>query len=200
MKKSLSILATIFVLFLTQCTPPLEDNTQTNSGYLGAYDTQLNSDGSFRRKGYWDGDDLKGKAQIRISLEEQLAYFYKGGELAGISPISTGMGGYDTPRGNFRISQKKEEHNSTLYGVIVNAATDQLVNDDADSRKHKPGAGEVFKGAPMNFFMRFNGSIGMHTGYIPGYAASHGCVRLPQHMAKTFFANAPKGTEVKVGY
>ena len=52
----------------------------------------------------------------------------------------------------------------------------------------------------MNFFMRFNGSIGMHTGYIPGYAASHGCVRLPQHMAKTFFANAPKGTQVKVDY
>jgi len=38
----------------------------------------------------------------------------------------------------------------------------------------------------------------MHTGYLPGYAASHGCVRMPDHMARKFFENAEVGTPVIV--
>jgi len=197
--KHLAILA--LTPFLTQCYPASQTTTteKKDDNYLTGYNTKLTNDGSFRKNGYWDGDSLSGRAMIRISTDEQLAYFYKGGQLAGISPVSTGMGGYDTPHGNFKITQKNAKHNSNLYGVIVDRKTDTLVNDDADSRVDKPGTGQVFKGAPMNNFMRFNGAIGMHTGFIPGYPASHGCVRLPDHMAKVFFRNASIGTPVTVG-
>jgi hypothetical protein len=50
----------------------------------------------------------------------------------------------------------------------------------------------------MPFFIRFNGGIGMHAGRLPGYPASHGCVRMPRAMAAHFFANAPLGTPVTV--
>ncbi len=72
------------------------------------------------------------------------------------------------------------------------------MNDDAYTRKHRAGPGEVFERSPMPYFMRFNGGIGMHTGFLPGYAASHGCVRMPDKMAKVFFENTPIATPVKV--
>jgi lipoprotein-anchoring transpeptidase ErfK/SrfK len=52
----------------------------------------------------------------------------------------------------------------------------------------------------MPYFMRFNNGIGMHAGYLPGYPASHGCVRMPQDLAEAFFRHAPVGTTVEVRY
>jgi len=141
---------------------------------------------------------MSGVARIRISTAEQLAFFYKGDQLAGISPISSGLPGWDTPKGTFRISEKDKKHNSSLYGVIVNRSTNALVNGDADSRIDKPGPGEKYVGAPMDYFMRFAGAVGMHEGHLPGYPASHGCVRLPTHMVKKFFQHARVGTLVVV--
>jgi lipoprotein-anchoring transpeptidase ErfK/SrfK len=46
--------------------------------------------------------------------------------------------------------------------------------------------------------MRFNGGIGMHEGFLPGFPASHGCVRMPGHMAEIYFANVTTGTPVTV--
>ena len=192
------ILPFLSCALLTQCYPPKTAQEKPNSSYLVGYETELKDDGSFRKNGYWDGDSLTGRARIRISIDEQLAYFYKGDQLAGISPVSTGTSGHDTPKGTFRITQKRAKHNSSLYGEIIDRKTKQVVISDADSRLDKPGAGQVYKGAPMNNFMRFNGAVGMHTGFIPGYRASHGCVRLPDHMARIFFKHAPLGTPVIV--
>lgn len=194
--------AALAIFALTQCTPPVDQSSGVDKKdeYLASYDTTLNPDGSFRSKGYWDDDGITGRPYIQISLDEQLAFFHKGSHLVGVSPISTGMGGYDTPMGTFRISQKKEKHRSTLYGVIKDKKTGEIVNNDVDTRITKPGSGQYYEGAPMNYFMRFAGAVGMHTGYIPGYPASHGCVRMPNHMAKKFFENAPVGTTVKVVY
>jgi lipoprotein-anchoring transpeptidase ErfK/SrfK len=50
----------------------------------------------------------------------------------------------------------------------------------------------------MPFFMRINGAIGMHQGFLPGYPASHGCIRLPKHMAEIFFRETPLGTLVEI--
>jgi lipoprotein-anchoring transpeptidase ErfK/SrfK len=50
----------------------------------------------------------------------------------------------------------------------------------------------------MYWFMRITGGIGMHQGYMPGYADSHGCIRLPASMAQVFYVNAPVGTPVKI--
>lgn len=149
-------------------------------------------------RGYWDGDGISGAAKIRIVRSEQKAYFYKGGTLVGVAPISTGDMNHATPSGRYRVTEKDIDHESSLYGVIKNKATGEVVNNDADTRKHKPKAGEVFVHAPMPYFMRFNHGIGMHTGYLPGYAASHGCVRLPDHMARKFFENSKIGTPVIV--
>ncbi len=197
MKKSLSLLFAISTLFLVQCSSGIKNPKSTAPI---KYETEIKPDGAFRKNGYWVGDSITGTAGIRISLDEQLAYFYKGEKLVGISPVSTGKSGNETPTGNFAISQKSKDHKSSLYGVIVNTSTNELVNDDADSRIDKPGSGEKYIGAPMPYYMRFNGPVGMHTGHTPGYPASHGCVRLPDHMANKFFSHSRIGTKVIVNY
>jgi hypothetical protein len=147
---------------------------------------------------FWDGDSVTGAPSIRINRADQKAYFYKGGELVGVSPISTGSKKHITPAGRFRVTQRSKDHESSLYGVIKDAATGQVINDDADTRLHKAGPGEVFVHAPMPYFLRFNGGIGMHAGFLPGFPASHGCVRMPEQMAQKFFEHAPLNTPVIV--
>ena len=147
---------------------------------------------------YWDGDNTQGSSLIKIKRAEQKAYFYKGGTLVGISRISSGKEDTGTPAGTYRISEKDKDHKSSHYGVITDLASGQHVNENADMRTDKVLPGQIFYAAPMPNFMRFNGGIGMHTGYLPGYAASHGCVRMPHHMSAKFFENVVVGTPVVV--
>jgi hypothetical protein len=147
---------------------------------------------------YWDGDGISGSPLIKINRREQKAYFYKSGVLVGVSHISSGKEDKGTPPGSYKISQKSKHHKSTLYGVIKDKATGETVNESADIRIDKPGPGQVFYNAPMPNFMRFNDAVGMHTGYLPGYPASAGCVRLPHHIAEKFFDNVEIGTPVIV--
>lgn len=147
---------------------------------------------------FWDGDSLIGPTAIHIIRSEQKAYFYKGGQLAGVTPVSTGSSKYTTAPGTFKVSQKAADYSSGTYGTIVDIATGIVINDDADSRKDKPGPGQQFVGSPMPHFLRFNQGVGMHAGHLPGYAASHGCIRLPADMAEKFFENAEIGTPVIV--
>lgn len=182
--------------------PGAGSQTGGGSGYLAGIRNTTPYDGSAANPNeaasFWDGDGVAGAPKIKINLNEQLAYFYKGSQLVGLSPVSTGTEGRRTPRGTFKVTQKSPNHKSSLYGVIKNVATGEIVNDDADTRKHRAGPGEVFVNAPMPNFLRFNGGIGMHTGFLPGYAASHGCVRMPDKMARIYFENAPLGTPVIV--
>jgi hypothetical protein len=145
---------------------------------------------------YWDGDAAQGSPLIKINRGQQKAFFYKGGTLVGISRISSGSEDHGTPAGKYKISEKDKDHVSSVYGVFKNKATGQTTNDNVDIRVDKPKAGEVFYNAPMPNFMRINGGIGMHTGYLPGYAASHGCIRMPHHMSEHFFENVQLGTPV----
>ena len=147
---------------------------------------------------YWDGDDVHGSPLVKISRREQKAYFYKGGTLVAVSRISSGKEDKGTPAGRYKIIQKSKDHKSSLYGVIKDRVTGETINDHADTRKDKPGPGQVFYPAPMPNFMRFNDAIGMHTGFLPGYPASSGCIRLPHHMAEKFYANVKIGTPVIV--
>lgn len=142
-------------------------------------------------------DSIPGKPRIEVSLGSQQAYFYKGGELVTTSPVSTGKPGFRTPKGSFHISQKKLMHRSNLYGKYVDHSGNVL-NGDADTRRDRKPKGSMFVGAMMPYFMRVNGGVGMHQGYVPGYPASHGCIRLPAQMAQLFYENAPVGTPVKV--
>lgn len=147
---------------------------------------------------YWDGDGATGSALIKINRRQQKAFFYKGGVLVGVSRISSGSEDHGTPAGSYKISQKNEDHVSSIYGVFKDKATGQMLNDNVDIRTDKVPLGAVFYNAPMPNFMRFNGGIGMHTGYLPGYAASHGCIRMPHHMSTKFFQNLQLGTPVIV--
>lgn len=75
----------------------------------------------FDQVSYWNGDRMSGSPSIRISLSRQRAYFYKGGRLAGVSPISSGRERLDTVTGNFRILEKDREHRSSLFGNFLKA-------------------------------------------------------------------------------
>ena len=182
------------------------NGTSTNGGssYLSGFQQPHNGLAPITHKvqaaaqGYWDGDGITGIPKIRISLDDQRAYYFKGETLVGVSPISTGTDGHGTPRGRYKVTQKEVDHNSSLYGIIKNEATGQTIVNDADTRKDKIGKGEIFVHAPMPYFMRFNGAIGMHAGFLPGYPASHGCVRMPNNMAQKFYDNTPYGTIVIV--
>lgn len=146
---------------------------------------------------FWYADGMSGRPTIEIRLGEQMVYLYKGGELAGGSPISSGMEGYDTRPGRYRILSKDRWHKSSIYGDYEDHHGNVLVAN-IDNRKDRRPPGARFEGAKMYYFMRIYGGVGMHQGYLPGYAASHGCIRLPGHMAARFFEATPVGTPVRI--
>jgi lipoprotein-anchoring transpeptidase ErfK/SrfK len=133
---------------------------------------------------------------VEIDLEEQTAYLVRDGRVVLSTPIASGRYGHLTETGSFKIIEKERSHFSTLYGKIVDASGRTVVSD-ADADMPVPRGGR-FIPAPMRYFMRFNESIGMHAGYLPGYPASHGCVRLPEENAVAFFNALNVGTPVTV--
>jgi lipoprotein-anchoring transpeptidase ErfK/SrfK len=146
---------------------------------------------------YWDGDHLSGSPTVRISLSEQRAYLYKGGQLAGVSRISSGREGLDTVTGQFRILEKDAEHASSLFGDYVDAQG-EIMQKDVDTSKHPKPLGATYRGADMPNWMRIVRGTGMHAGFLPGYAASHGCIRMPPNMAVHFFNSVAVGTPVSI--
>lgn len=145
----------------------------------------------------WTGAGVTGAPSITIDLSTQTATFYRNGVEVGRSPVSTGREGYSTPTGSFRITQKNQNHYSNLYGDYVDAAGNVVVANVGVHRDKRP-PGTRFRGAPMPYFMRVTGAVGVHAGYLPGYPASHGCIRMPKGAAATFFDNAPVGTPVRI--
>ncbi len=146
---------------------------------------------------YWHGDGVSGAAAITIDLGAQKAFFYKGGKLVGESPISSGNAQHPTPKGSFSVTQKDADHRSNLYGAFVDDAG-IIVVENVDVNRDRAPAGTHFMGAKMPYFLRFSGGAGLHAGYLPGFPDSHGCVRLPDEMARIFYENAPHGTPVRV--
>jgi len=133
---------------------------------------------------------------VEIDLQEQTAYLVRDGRVVLSTPVASGRYGHLTETGSFKIIDKERSHFSTLYGKIVDASGRTIVSD-ADADMPVPRGGR-FIPAPMRYFMRFNESIGMHAGYLPGYPASHGCVRLPEENAIAFFNAVNVGTPVTV--
>jgi hypothetical protein len=147
--------------------------------------------------GYWNGDGVPGSPKIVVSISEQHAYFYKGKHLVGESTVSTGKPGFGTPPGQYTVLSKDAAHVSTVFGDYVDEFGN-VVKSNIDSRKDSKPPGSHYDGARMPFAMFFRGGYAMHQGYVPPYAASHGCIRVPKEMAETFFDNAPVGTPVIV--
>ena len=167
---------------------------RTAAGKLAANEKRMNYD----NVSYWDGDHAGGSPRIQIRLSEQKAYFYKADQLVGVSIISTGREGFGTPSGSFRIQQKDLHHESSRFGDYVDAATGEVLRKDIDRNKDPMPRGAKYDGAKMPFFMRVNGGVGMHEGFLPGYPASHGCIRMPGFMAEAYFRNVEVGTPVNI--
>ena len=112
------------------------------------------------------------------------------------SPISSGRYGHLTETGSFKVIEKERNHHSSIYGKIVDSYGQTVIADaDVDMRVPR---GCKFVPAPMPWFMRFHGADGLHAGYLPGYPASHGCVRMPDQSAVAFYNAVEVGTPVTV--
>jgi lipoprotein-anchoring transpeptidase ErfK/SrfK len=190
--------AGVVALALAGCTG--DDPALAQSQYMGGVygNNPVSSAAPQDSVSYWDGDGVAGKPSIRIKLSEQKAYFYKSGQLVGISQLSTGREGTGTPSGSYKIIEKDADHISNLYGDYVDGADNVVVPNVGVNKDPKP-PGTRFKGAPMPYFMRItSGGVGLHAGYLPGYPASHGCIRMPEFMAESFFRSVSLGTPVTI--
>ncbi len=147
--------------------------------------------------GWWDDAGVSGSSKIVVHIGQQKAYFYKGKTLVGETTVSTGKPGFSTPPGSYTVLSKNADHVSTVFGDYVDDYGN-VVRFNIDVRKDRRPPGTHFDGAQMPYAMFFRGGYAMHQGYVPPYAASHGCIRLPRGMARPFFENAPMGTPVTV--
>ena len=185
-------------VFLAACGTT---NVPTANEYLGGR-TVASQGGGQSSDGYdpdsfWDAEGVSGPPLIIISLKEQNALYYRGNTLVGRARISTGREGHYTPAGDYKVIGKSKNHVSNLWGSFVDAQGN-VVKSPATVREPMP-PGATFKGSPMPYFIRLtNGGIGLHAGYLPGYPASAGCIRMPAFMAQNFFSHTEIGTPVRI--
>ncbi len=139
-----------------------------------------------------------GNTHVTISLGKQRAYLMVGDEIAIDSPISSGKSAGMTPKGSFTILEKDADHRSNIYGSFVNSRG-EVVRSGVSTRIDSAPSGTTYRGAPMQWFMRMTWTgVGMHVGELPGYPASHGCIRMPQDIAPLFYQRVKLGTSVTV--
>src|ERR1700745_3729882 len=122
---------------------------------------------------YWwkPGLSPRGPVVVLVSLPQQTMYVYRNGILIGRSSVSSGSKGNSTPPGVFDILEKKETHYSKTYN-----------------------------NAPMPNMQRLTWTgIAMHSGQLPGYPASHGCIRLPYDFSALLFEGTSQGGTVVMG-
>jgi lipoprotein-anchoring transpeptidase ErfK/SrfK len=135
---------------------------------------------------------------VVISLPKQRAYLIMGEEIVIDSPISSGKRGHSSPTGHFSVMEKDPDHRSSIYGDFVDRSG-RVVRAGISSKIDSAPSGTHYVGAPMRWFMRLTGEgVGMHVGILPGYPASHGCIRMPPDGAKLFYDNVKIGTPVEI--
>jgi hypothetical protein len=156
------------------------------------------------RKQTYRNEELMAKATaqntaVEIALREQRGILLVDGAVGMDFPVATGKASHPTPKGSYKILEKKEKHASNLYGRIVSSSGSTVVSD-ADTRDHGVPQGGRFVGAPMPFWMRMTTTgVGMHVGNVPGHrTASHGCIRLKKDTAMQLFSILDVGSPVKV--
>lgn len=139
-----------------------------------------------------------GNTHVTISLGKQRAYLMVGDEIAIDTPISSGKSAGMTPKGSFTILEMDADHRSSIYGSFVNSRG-EIVRSGVSTRIDSAPSGTSYRGAPMQWFMRMTWTgVGMHVGELPGYPASHGCIRMPQDIAPLFYQRVKLGSNVTV--
>ncbi|MEP6810282.1 MAG: L,D-transpeptidase family protein [Chthoniobacterales bacterium] len=138
------------------------------------------------------------QAHVVVSLSKQRAYLLRGEDVAIDSPISSGKRAGMTPSGHFSVLEKDKDHHSSVYGNFVDRGG-RTVRSGVSLKIDSAPSGTHYIGAPMKWFMRLTGDgVGMHIGILPGYPASHGCIRMPAQSAEMFYARVKVGTPVEV--
>ncbi len=136
---------------------------------------------------------------VVVSIPKQRAYLMVGDEIAADSPISSGKRGHNTPQGKFTVLEKDPNHHSSIYGDFRDSSG-RIVRAGVSAHIDAAPSGTHFTGAEMKWFMRLTSDgVGMHIGILPGYPASHGCVRMSPDGAKFFYDHVKVGTPVAVG-
>ncbi|SFO79247.1 L,D-transpeptidase catalytic domain [Bradyrhizobium sp. Ghvi] len=116
------------------------------------------------------GAKPQGPLVIVVSIDRQKVTIYDSNGVFAESPVSTGMKGHSTPMGVFSVIQKHKFHHSNIYS-----------------------------GAPMPYMQRITWSgVAMHAGVLPGYPASHGCIRMPMAFAVKMWNWTKMGARVIV--
>jgi lipoprotein-anchoring transpeptidase ErfK/SrfK len=137
-------------------------------------------------------------SHVRVSLSKQRAYLMMGDETVIDTPISSGKRARPTPKGNFHVLEKDMDHRSSVYGDFVDSSG-RVVRAGISAKIDSAPSGTHYVGAPMKWFMRLTDEgVGMHVGILPGYAASHGCIRMPSQAAELFYSHVKVGTPVVV--
>ena len=136
---------------------------------------------------------------VVVSLPKQRAYLMTGEQVVIDSPISSGKRGHSSPSGHFSVLEKDPNHRSSIYGDFVDGSG-RIVRAGVSARIDVAPSGTHYVGAAMKWFMRLTGDgVGMHVGILPGYPASHGCIRMPADGAKLFYDHVKVGTPADVG-
>ena len=135
---------------------------------------------------------------VVISLSKQRVYLMTGDQIYIDSPISSGKAGHESPSGSFSVLEKDPNHRSSVYGNFVDHSG-RTVRAGVSTKIDSAPSGTHYEGAPMKWFCRLtNGGVGMHIGILPGYAASHGCIRLPADIAPIIYSKVRVGTKVRI--
>src|SRR2546427_13087257 len=136
---------------------------------------------------------------VVVSLPKQRAYLMTGEQIVIDSPISSGKRGHSSPTGHLHVLEKDPNHHSSLYGDFVDSSG-RIVRAGVSARIDSAPSGTHFAGAPMKWFLRLTDEgVGMHVGILPGYPASHGCIRQSVDDAKLLYDYVKVGTPVDVG-
>jgi lipoprotein-anchoring transpeptidase ErfK/SrfK len=145
----------------------------------------------------WHPEPDEPITHITINIAKQMVYVYQGDHLAATSPVTTGKPGHETPLGHFSVLRKDINHKSNLYGYTLDANGD-VMDDNAEAGKKLP-TGQVYDAAEMPYYLRVKeDGTGLHGGYMPGYPASHGCIRLPFAFAELLYSNVSVGVPVDI--
>src|SRR5437879_356020 len=135
---------------------------------------------------------------IVVSVPKQRAYLMIREEIVADAPVSSGKRGHETPRGHFTVMEKDPNHHSSLYGDFVDGSG-RVVRAGVSAHIDSAPSGTHFAGAAMKWFLRLTGEgVGMHIGILPGYPASHGCIRESVDGANFVYDHAKVETLVDV--
>lgn len=137
-------------------------------------------------------------SRVHISLSKQRLYLMTGDQIYIDSPISSGKRAGMTPSGGFSVTQKDANHRSSVYGNFVDRSG-RVVRAGVSTKVDSAPSGTHYVGAPMQWFCRLtNSGVGFHIGILPGYPASHGCIRLPAEIAPLVYSKVKIGTRVVI--